>query len=269
MIPPETLSEPDDQRSAWEERLTAFDVASPVPGIASRRVAVLVPPGYGAVAPHRYPALYLLDGNNGLDQDPFGHGGWQAHRAATDLVERGQAAPFLLVLVPNTPARAEELVPGRGRAPGPTAHGHLEFLARAVNPAVEERFRARQAPAGRAIGGSSYGGLFALWAAWTRPDLFGLSLAMSPSPAYDLAAMVRRTAARPPLRIYLDSGTTDHGGGDDGLRKTRALADLLASRGYAPGRQLLHRVGEGHTHSEACWRERLPEALRFLFPPAA
>jgi len=255
--------------AGWEERLSTFDVASPVPGIASRSVTVLVPPGYGdeANAARHYPALYLLDGNNALDRDPFGHGGWQAHLAATGLAERGLIAPILLVLVPNSPARDEEYVPGRGRRPGPTADGHLDFLARGVLPQVENRFRARRAPAARAIGGSSYGGLFSFWAAWTRPSLFGIALAMSPSHPIDLAGLVARASTPPRIRIYLDSGTTDHAGRDDGRARTEALRDVLASRGYEPRRDLFHVIGEGHTHSEWCWRERLPGALRLLFPP--
>ncbi|MBI5069510.1 MAG: hypothetical protein HZB56_14845 [Deltaproteobacteria bacterium] len=235
---------------------------SPVPGIEGREVGVLVPPGFHPRSRWPIPALYLLDGNNGLDYDPFGHGGWQAHRAADALAAAG--APLLLVLVPNAPARGEEFVPGKGRAPGPTAEGHLEFLARAVVPAVERRFPALVAPSGRVIAGSSYGGVHAFWAAWTRPDLFGMALAMSPSRAYDLSALVRRADAHPPLRIYLDSGTTDQHGGDDGLSRTRALARLLASRGYGE-KDLRFVVGKGHSHTEAAWRERLPAAMRFLF----
>ena len=73
-------------------------------------------------------------------------------------------------------------------------------------------------PANRGIGGSSYGGLISLYGAWTRPAVFGFVMAMSPAFAFDFHAMVNATPPpRRPLRIYLDSGTVDWGGGDDGM----------------------------------------------------
>jgi predicted alpha/beta superfamily hydrolase len=241
-----------------------------VPGILSRRATVLVPPGYeeGAGARARYPVLYLNDGNNCLGHDPHGHGGWQVDVVSQDLVRRGLMRPAILVLVDNSPHRTAEYVPGRGKRPGPTAEGYLDFLQGTVIPFVEARYRTRPGPASRGIGGSSYGGLISLHAGWTRPRVFGFVMAMSPAFGSDFPGLVRATPLpRRPLRIYLDSGTRGDSGGDDGRAATVRLRDLLVSKGYVPGEDLLHQVGRGHGHSEDFWRRRLPVALPFLLPP--
>jgi enterochelin esterase-like enzyme len=266
--------------AGWEGRLTEYAVASPVEGIASRNVTVLLPPGYSDAtnAGRRYPVLYMQDGQNCLDWDPFGHGGWQVHTTSYDLTQRGLMAPAILVLVDNTGAREQEYVPGAGSAPGPTADGYLDFLEKVVVRWVDSRFRAVPEASGRAIGGSSYGALIALYAGWTRPGVFGNVMAMSPSLwRVDLSSAV---IVKLPVRVYLDSGTVDWGGGDDGLAATTALADLLVTKGWTLHVDLEHAVGLGHNHSEEYWRARLrpstaadlpgvwPGALPFVFPPA-
>ena len=252
----------------WEGRLTTCSLASSVRGIVSRDVTVLVPPGYSdeSTATRRYPVLYMHDGNNCLDADGFGHGGWQVHSVSYDLVQRGLAAPAIFVLVANTTSRAQEYVPGFGAAPGPSADGYLDFIERDVIPFVEARHRTLPGPANRGVGGSSYGGLISLYAAWTRPQTFGLAMAMSTALAYDFPGLVGATG-KPALRIYLDSGTTDSRGGDDGMARTIALRDLLVSKGFVLSVDLWHEVGQGDSHSENYWRRRLPIALSFLYPP--
>jgi len=255
--------------AGWEGKLTTYDLASPVPGIDGRPVTVLVPPGYADAAngARRYPVLYLHDGNNCLDHDPYAHGGWQVHTVSYDLVQKGLMGPAILVLVDNTSNRDKEYVPGFGTAPGPSADGYLDFLEKTVVPFVEANFRTLPGAASRGIGGSSYGGLISLYGAWTRPQVFGFAMAMSTAFAYDFHALVGRTTARPALRIYIDSGTVDWNGGDDGMAKTLALRDLLVSKGFTLGNDLQHFVGQGHNHSEDFWRARLPVALPFLLPP--
>ena len=270
--PPATPEPPPGRTplAGWEGKLTTYDVASPVPGIASRPVTVLVPPGYSdpVNASRRYPVLYLHDGNNCLDRDPFAHGGWQVHTVSYDLVQQGRMAPAILVLVDNTSSRAQEYVPGFGTAPGPSADGYLDFLEKTVVPFVETWYRTAPGPGNRGIGGSSYGGIISLYAGWTRPQVFGFVMAMSTAFAYDFHAMVRATPPpKKPLRIYLDSGTVDWSGGDDGMAKTVELRDLLVAQGFVPGTDLLHFVGQGDNHSENFWRGRLPVALPFLLPP--
>lgn len=260
----------------WEGRLVQFRLDSPVQGIAGRAVTVLLPPGYGdpAAASTRYPALYLHDGNNCLDRDPFGHGGWQVHLTATDLASRGLMAPTLVVMVANTSARAEEYNPGAGTAPGPTAEGYLDFLERAVIPFVEQRYRVQTGAANRGIGGSSFGGIISLYAGFTRPTVYGVVMAMSTAPeTYDVKARIETTTGKTPLRVYLDSGTIDPFGPNgsnlvnDFQDYTIAMRDLLVSRGWVLGQDLDYTLGVGDTHDEGAWRRRLPGALQFLFPP--
>jgi enterochelin esterase-like enzyme len=256
--------------AGWEGKLTTYPLASTIPGIGSRNVTVLVPPGYAdaASAATRYPVLVMHDGQNCLDHDGFGHGGWHVHTTVYDLVGRGLMAPAIVVLVDNsTTYRAQEYVPGLGTAPGPSAEGYLDFLEADVIPFVERHYRTRAGAASRGIGGSSYGGLISLYAAWTRPATWGFAMGMSTAYAYDLHALVRATVTRPPLRIYLDSGTRDYSGGDDGMAATVALRDLLVSKGFVLGTDLMHVVGQGDTHDESYWRARLPGALPFLLPP--
>jgi len=240
-------------------------------GIVSRGIVVVVPPGYGdpANAARCYPVMYMQDGNNCLDVDPFGHGGWQIDTVSGDLAERGAIEPTIFVLISNSPSRREEYVPGAGTAPGATADGYLDFVARDIVPFVETHYRAFPEAANRGIGGSSFGGLISLCAAWTRPNLFGFVLAMSPGHTYDFGAMVRRTLVKPSLRIYIDSGTVGQMGRDDGMKLTVELCDLLIAKGFVVGSDLQHYIGQDHSHNEEYWRRRLPVALPFLLPPAS
>jgi enterochelin esterase-like enzyme len=252
----------------WEDRLLTYPLTSSVPGIESRQITVLTPPGYAdpANAGRRYPVLYLHDGQNCLDRDGFGHGGWQAHTSSTDLAVAGTMAPVLLVLVDHSGSRTAEYVPGQGSGET-TAEAYLDFLERDVVPFVERQWRTAPGPAGRGLGGSSYGGLISLYGAWTRPARWGVVMAMSTAYGYDFIGLAQQATGKRALRIYLDSGTLFYGGGDDGMADTLRLRDLLVSQGWVPGTDLQYVLGQDHNHSEDFWRLRLPGALAWLYPP--
>ena len=69
-----------------------------------------------------------------------------------------------------------------------------------------------------------------------------------------------------PLTVYLDSG--DSGVANDCVKQTGMVRGILEQLGYELGQDLHHAVGRFHEHNEAAWSERLPYALRFLFPAA-
>jgi enterochelin esterase-like enzyme len=279
------------EKSTAIDQFVTYQVTSTVAGIASRKVTILIPPGYNDAVNSavRYPVLYMHDGQNCLDSDSYGHGGWKVHTVSYDLAARGLMRPVIIVMVNNTASRTAEFFPGAGTAPGATAEGYLDFLQNCVIPLVDAAYRTLPDAAHRAIGGSSYGGLISLYGGWTRPSLFGIVMAMSPilirdngtgawTASYDFESLVTQKKA---LRIYIDSGTIfGVGDGDDGMARTAALAGLFKSRGWVLNTDLAYAVGQGHEHNESFWRKRLapstssdagvwPGALCFIFPPSS
>ena len=88
---------------------------------------------------------------------------------------------------------------------------------------------------------------------------------MSPSIWWDDFAIFRLIDAieqKPPLRIWLDTGTIE-----PGWEQARALRDRLTEKDWRLYDDLQYMEVEGADHSEAAWAKRVDPALRYLFPP--
>jgi predicted alpha/beta superfamily hydrolase len=130
--------------------------------------------------------------------------------------------------------------------------------------------------------------------AWTHPRTFGAAASLSGSfqveKGYFLKNVLQPYKRKPkPIRLYLDSGTIDFTGDDDGRRMTDALAAEFRRIGWKDDLNLKHfvdlhplsegdleRAGLRHAkwkeaqssqHNEFYWRQRAWRALVFLFPP--
>jgi hypothetical protein len=68
--------------------------------------------------------------------------------------------------------------------------------------------------------------------------------------------------ARPPLKIWLDTGTAE-----EGWEHARGLRDRLIEKGWRLHDDLHYLEAEGAGHTESAWAHRLDPALRFLYPP--
>ncbi len=65
------------------------------------------------------------------------------------------------------------------------------------------------------------------------------------------------------VRYWFDYGTV---GGDANYDEPhRHIRSWLLEQGLVPGEDFVIRVYEGADHTEAAWRERLEDPLRFLF----
>ena len=69
--------------------------------------------------------------------------------------------------------------------------------------------------------------------------------------------------ARPPLRIWLDTGTHE-----PGWERARVLRDRLVEKGWRLHGDLHYLEADGSDHSEGAWAARVDPMLRFLFPPS-
>jgi predicted alpha/beta superfamily hydrolase len=214
------------------------------------------------------PALYFFDGQNVFEDAGSFAGGWRAHEAVDRLSPRAHHVPVLISVDHGGAARVDELAPFRARGNGGKADTLLEAIAKAVMPIVHARFRLIPGPIGRAVCGSSMGGLAALYAHARRPDLFGGAIAMSSSFWFGGGAIygaVERTGRPTISRVYLDVGGREGGPMRAGTDRMR---DLFLQRGYGP-RDLAYRYDPRARHHEIAWRKRLPAALRFMFRKAA
>ncbi|MGA9117611.1 MAG: alpha/beta hydrolase-fold protein [Bacteroidota bacterium] len=169
-----------------------------------------------------------------------------------NLLDEGKIRPILAVFLdPRTdPGDSRTSMRMQDYAMSDT---FVAYLTEEVLPALSARYRVLSAPAEHAVMGASLGGLIATYAAFRRPDLFGLCAAQSPAYWWDEERMMRLMAAAPPLgiRFYLDTGTIR-----DARVHTRRMADILQDRGvpctYAE-------YPEGHNWVN--WRARIDDIL--------
>jgi pullulanase len=238
-----------------------------VPGFLSgRRIWVYLPPGYHGTT-ERYPVLYMLDGQNVFDFQTSFAGEWKVDESLETLIPAGEVAPLIVVAIDNAgSSRIDEYTPwpdpGYGGGGG---DAHLDAIADVLVPHVDATYRTLTGPAHTGFGGSSLGGLMALYAAYERPDVFGALMAMSPSIWWANREIVAfaSSSSKPAVRVWMDMGTAEYGAAIGDLRTMR---DAMIDQGFVLAVDLTVVEDPGAQHNEAAWSRRFPDAMRFLFP---
>jgi enterochelin esterase-like enzyme len=204
---------------------------------SSIAISVYIPPCYASVS-DRLPVIYLLHGGNADETQ------WpdlRVQQAADDLIAHG-AAPFVVVM------------------PGGDYHAGIDYAAFVLSdllPEVEGQFRVSTASAGRAIGGISLGGYWALKLAFSHPELFAAAGGHSPvvdrGQRDDPLALARTANGFGHLVVTLDVGDADALS-----TSAKQLARVLQARSIPvafssmPGK-----------HDRVYWRAHTPEYLQF------
>ncbi len=240
----------------------------------SRVLRVWVPPGYGEPRGTRYPVLYLNDGQNLFEASTsFGGVHWQVGETAGRLIAEKRIPPLIIVGIDNTGRnRAREYLPYRSvDIKLFIVRGKLypNFLRREVMPVVENRYAVLRGPENTGLGGSSLGGLIALYTQMAAPKIFGKLLIESPSlfVAHRKIIAECRRFQNWPERMYLGMGTRELGDAakDEKIADdARELAEILRAAGLDE-RRLKVNIEDGAVHSESAWARRFPGALEFLY----
>lgn len=165
----------------------------------------------------------------------------------------------------------------------PLSDRYLRFLVEELKPQVDRSFRTLPDRENTFVMGSSMGGLISLYALCSYPQVFGgagcLSThwPMATNPALftpTLNPLVGRAAAAyrqwlaghlPAAgshRVYFDHGTETL----DALYAPhqQQVDALMRSKGWREGVDWTSRVFPGTNHSEAAWRARVEQPLKFL-----
>lgn len=261
---------------------------------------IYLPPSYYREADHRYPVLYLHDGQNVFSSAGtnicFGWGNWELDKTVDNLCREGKMQETILVAVDNSAARYAEYC-GRHNPADMNSNTEFEhytaFLIRELKPKIDSDYRTRPEPSATGVMGSSMGGICSIVLAWEHPEIFGRAASLSGAFQVEgtnfLNKVLRPYQGKPKnTRLYLDSGVTDFTGGDDGRKFTAAVVDEFRRIGwgdalmyYLDAKPLtlpeLEETGlrrdkwsEAQTsqHNEFYWRLRVWRALTFLFPAA-
>ena len=128
------------------------------------------------------------------------------------------------------------------------APNFLRFLEEELFPMIETEYRADKSD--RAIFGVSYGGLFATYVLFNRPELFQRYLLGSPSLWWDEEVMFRQEENYAkehkslPARVFLTVGSEE---GEGMTSRWEKLRDRMNSRDYK-GLELASKIFEGETH---------------------
>lgn len=271
----------------------------------NRTVRVRLPASYWREAVPRYPVIYLQDGQNVFTSagpnSCFGWGSWEIDKTAARLAAEGRMREVILVAVDNGRFRYQEY---RGPTPAPREprrersryENYAAFLTKELKPLVDAEYRTLASADQTAVLGSSMGGICSFALAWEHPRTFGAVASMSGAfqveKRYFLNKVLKAHRGRvKPLRIYLDSGTIDFTGDDDGRKHTAAVAAELRRIGWQEGKNFVHFIDEhiysdheleklgvphykwqeaqASQHNEFYWRQRVWRALEFLFPPGS
>lgn len=250
---------------AWPGR---FHTLGPfeVPGFPSRKAYVYVPGG-DDVPLHERPVLYLFDGQNCWTDWGSHAGGWYAHEAAEKLTgSRTFRAPVVVGLEHGGHKRIDELSPwAMSRDRGGHAERFFDWVVHHFMPHVQRTFGLTGGALHTVVGGSSLGGLAALWSHYRYPHAIGGVISMSSAFGAGGKAIFPfvESRARPLIsRVYIDCGGRE--GGGFLLAAAEEMHLLLERKGYPEG-GLIWRPDLRGAHNERAWRRRLPKALRFMF----
>jgi predicted alpha/beta superfamily hydrolase len=239
----------------------------------TRLLRVWLPPDYDGWGATRYPVLYLNDGQNLFDPaTAFAGVPWQVGETATRLIAEQKIRPLIIVGIDNTKHRVNEYIPYKSKDPRVLkAMGtcYPDFLRREVMPLIEERYPVMKGPENTGFGGSSLGGLIALYTQLAVPGVFGRLLIESPSLFVANRKILDqcRRFRNWPARVYMGMGTREVGNAEKDEKIVAAFRELEAILRDAGmnERRLKVRIAEGAAHSESAWAARFPEALEFLF----
>lgn len=218
-------------------------------------VHIYLPPCYDPEH-YTYPTLYLIHGT------AFEQGGWLydgVPRVADVQMSLGVLPPFIIVM-PGADMRAGDASKYSWTNTGPGSYD--DFVVNELIPYIDQNYSTWASREGRAIGGISRGGYWAIEIAFAHPDLFSAVAGHSPSvftqlvgvpPNFSMLSLARSVDELHDLRIWLDAGDADWAKVD--MQKLMGDLDDAGVSYYAE-------VGEGG-HEDSYWTSRVPDYLAF------
>lgn len=220
----------------------------------SHPIRIFLPPGYRENTLKHYPVLYMHDGQNlFFQEEAFAGEHWRVNETIRILDSMNIIRKAIVVGVYPV-----DRIPEYTR-PGYEAYGR--YIVEDLKPVIDLAFRTMPDAANTAVMGSSLGGVVSFFLAWQWPEVFGMAACMSSTFGFRDDLMERVTnESRREVKFYLDSGWPE-----DNYEVTRTMRDLLISRGYESGSDLLYFAFPNALHNERYWALRSHIPFQFFF----
>jgi predicted alpha/beta superfamily hydrolase len=228
-----------------------------------RTIRIYLPPGYIENS-HRYPVLYMHDGQNLFDKATSYAGEWEVDEAM-DALAKSKGLEIIVVGIDNgQEKRLNELSPWTNKRFG-KAEGeqYTKFIVTVLKPYIDQNFRTLADRDNTGIMGNSMGGFISHYAIHQYPEIFGMAGIFSPSYWYS-KNVFQHTKEKPlpsSARVYLLMGGKEGRQAINGLEK---MTKLLKTQKH-PEENLYSQVVPDGEHNEKFWRSEFPKAVAWLF----
>lgn len=225
----------------------------------------------------RYPVMYFFDGHNlFLDEDATYGKSWGL-KAFLDQWSK----PMIIVGIEcghEGQERLSEYLPypasfGRFSEFEPTGDETFRWIVEEIKPMIDQEFRTIPFRECCAIGGSSFGGLMALYGIIHHNQYFSKAACVSSSIGFCLDSVMsdmKQSVIDPDTRVYLSWGTREaYGIQDEWKIDTHSetykwnlkVANQFEENGATV--EMISQVGGGHC--EADWEKLVPNFMDFLW----
>ena len=243
----------------------------------NRPLHIWLPEDYTTSGEH-YPVMYFFDGHNLFSDEDATYG--KSWGMKTFLEHWGKKMTIVGIECGHDgQERLSEYLPYPARTGShfdkfkPLGSVTMDWIVNEIKPVIDRDYRTIPFRECTAIGGSSMGGIMALYAAVHYNRWFSKAACVSSAMGFCIRPLMndlRSSAISPDTRIYLSWGTREAWGLKNTEREDRSsktygwnkrVADHLAGLGCAV--KLHCQVGGGHC--EADWEKLVPTFMDFLW----
>ena len=225
-----------------------------------------------------YPVMYFFDGHNLFTNEDATYGkswgmknfleGWGKDIILVGIECGHEGYERLSEYLPHPAAKGSHFAQFE-----PMGEATMDWIVNEIKPYIDSHFRTIPFRECTAIGGSSMGGLMALYAGVHYNRWFSKAACVSSAMGFCIRPLMkdlRASEVSPDTRIYLSWGTNEAHGISDPTKEDRSsktygwnkrAAEELESKGAAV--QIYCQVG-GY-HCEADWEKQVPIFMDFLW----
>jgi enterochelin esterase family protein len=212
-------------------------------------IFIYLPPQYNTSRRKHFPTIYVTDGGEYITL---------AHMPTVldNVIADKRIQPVVGVFIdPRTDIHNSQT--SKRMQDYTLSDSFVSFVVEEVRKHLLKKYRLSIQARHTAIMGASLGGLISTYAAFSRPDVFGLAAAQSPSYWWknDTLIALVDSSPRKNVKFYVDTGTMR-----DAQEKASKMVGVMLSKGYQ-----VHYEEHPEGHNWINWRSRISHILEYFW----